>query len=87
MPVKKAAKKAYSRSVKLREVNLLHKLAMKKAVKELKKAVAKQENAQELLVKAYSLIDKASKHNIVHKNNAARKKSRLTKFVAKAAGK
>ena len=86
MPVKKAAKKAYSRSVKLRAINATHKTAMKKAVKELKKAVAtKTGEASQLLVKAYSLIDKANKHNIIHGNNAARKKSRLTKMVNNAA--
>ena len=33
--------------------------------------------AQILLNKLYSLIDKACKKNIFHKNNAARKKSKL----------
>jgi small subunit ribosomal protein S20 len=32
---------------------------------------------------AYSKIDKARKKNILHQNNAARKKSRLTKALAK----
>lgn len=32
---------------------------------------------------AYSKIDKAKKKNILHTNNAARKKSRLTKALAK----
>ena len=31
---------------------------------------------------AYSAIDKAKKKNIIHKNNAARKKSRLMKLAA-----
>jgi small subunit ribosomal protein S20 len=84
MPVKKAAKKAYSRSVKLRAVNDQHKGAMKKAIKEVKKAVLASTDAKELLVQAYSRIDKADKHNIVHKNTAARRKSRLAKMVNKA---
>ena len=85
MPVKKAAKKAYSRSVKLRAVNDQHKGSMKKAIKEVKKAVvAGAAEVKTLLVKAQSLIDKADKHNIVHKNTAARRKSRLTKMVNKA---
>ena len=33
--------------------------------------------AQTLLNSAYSLIDKASKKNVFHKNTAARKKSKL----------
>ncbi|MDP2670170.1 MAG: 30S ribosomal protein S20 [bacterium] len=38
-----------------------------------------------MLQAAYQAIDKAARRNIVHKNNAARKKSRLAKAVAKVA--
>ena len=31
--------------------------------------------------KAFSLIDKAVKKNVLHKNNGANKKSRINKFV------
>jgi len=37
--------------------------------------------AQELLKKVTSMIDRLAKKNIIHKNNAANKKSRLTKLV------
>ncbi len=88
MPIKQAAKKADRRSKKLREVNLQHKTAMKNAIKSLKKAAVKGEgDKQALLTSAYKLIDKAAKHNIVHKNNAARKKSRLTKMINKSSSK
>ena len=33
------------------------------------------------LNKAYSLIDKAVKKNVLHKNNGANKKSKINKFV------
>ena len=33
------------------------------------------------LKKAYSLIDKAVKKNVLHKNNGANKKSKINKFV------
>ena len=33
------------------------------------------------LNKAYSLIDKAVKKNVLHKNNGANRKSRMNKFV------
>ena len=84
MPIKKSAKKADKRSIKNRATNLQHKTAMKNTIKSLKKAVAKGENTAELVVKAQKLIDKAAKHNIVHKNNASRKKSRLMAMVNKA---
>lgn len=82
MPVKKAAQKAYKRSVKLREKNVLHKNAMKKAVKELKKAVATGSNeVATLAVKAQSLVAKAKKSNVLHKNTAARKQSQIAKMA------
>lgn len=88
MPVKKAAKKAYKRSVKLREVNALHRTAMKKSVKDLKKAViASSDDVKTLAIKAQSLVGKAKKNNIVHKNTAARKQSQIAKMANKSATK
>lgn len=84
MPIKKSAAKADRRSIKNRATNLEHKNAMKTTIKSLKKAVVKGEATAELVTKAYKLIDKAAKHHIVHKNNAARKKSRLMAMVNKA---
>ncbi len=49
-------------------------------IKRLKEATDKVE-AQELLKKVTSMIDKLAKKNIIHKNNAANKKSKLTKLV------
>jgi small subunit ribosomal protein S20 len=37
--------------------------------------------AQELLKKVTSMIDKLAKKNIIHKKNASNKKSKLTKLV------
>jgi small subunit ribosomal protein S20 len=86
MPVKKAAQKAYKRSLKQRDVNAHAKTAMKKAVKELKKAVvAGSKEVATLAVKAQSLVAKANKKNIVHKNNAARKQSQIAKMANKSA--
>jgi small subunit ribosomal protein S20 len=36
------------------------------------------------LAKAFSVIDKAAAKGVLHKNNAARKKSRLSRKLAKA---
>lgn len=82
MPVKKAAQKAYKRSIKLRDKNTLHKNAMKKAVKDLKKAVAAgSKDVKTLAVKAQSLVAKAKKSNVLHKNTAARKQSQIAKMA------
>ncbi|MCH6198734.1 30S ribosomal protein S20 [Aquiflexum sp. LQ15W] len=49
-------------------------------IKRLKSVTDKVE-AQELLKTVTSMIDKLAKKNIIHKNNAANRKSKLTKFV------
>jgi small subunit ribosomal protein S20 len=45
------------------------------------KGVTDKSEAQELLKGVTSMIDKLAKKNIIHKNNAANKKSKLTKMV------
>jgi len=85
MPLIKSAKKALRRSRVLQDRNSNFKIAMKRAVKEVKKATIAAEPKEQLdtlVQKAYSAIDKAQKRNILHKNAAARKKSRITKAVA-----
>ncbi len=42
----------------------------------------KVEEAKKLLPEVYSIIDTACKKNIIHKNNASRKKARLAKALA-----
>ncbi|RPA68747.1 30S ribosomal protein S20 [Cyclobacteriaceae bacterium YHN15] len=49
-------------------------------IKRLKLTTDKTE-AQELLKTVTSMIDKLAKKNIIHKNNAANKKSKLTRLV------
>lgn len=50
-------------------------------IKKLKTTTDKTE-AQELFKKVSSMIDKLAKKNIIHKNNAANKKSKLATLVA-----
>ncbi|MBC8111370.1 MAG: 30S ribosomal protein S20 [Verrucomicrobia bacterium] len=49
------------------------------------KAITVQTEAQELFKKVSSMIDKLAKRNIIHKNNAANRKSKLAKFVSNLA--
>jgi len=44
-----------------------------------------EENPKAAMSSLTALLDKAVKRNIVHKNTAARKKSRLTKMLNKKA--
>jgi len=47
------------------------------------KKITESENKEEALKKAYAALDKAVKKGVIHKNTAARKKSRLAKLVNK----
>jgi small subunit ribosomal protein S20 len=87
MPVTKSAKKALKRSLFLRERNLKFKLAMKDAVRQFRKLIKNGEvdKAKEMLPDVYSKIDRCARRNIIHKNAAARKKSRLTALLQKVA--
>ena len=63
--------------------NVAEKTRVKKAIRKVVDAVA-AENAEEatsLLHAAYKTIDQAAANHVFHKNNAARKKSRLAKKV------
>ncbi len=86
MPVTKSAKKALRQSKKRRKRNVRQLAAMKGIIKNIRKLALgnKKEEALKLLSKAYKLIDKAAKTGIIKKNNANRKKSRLTKLLTKA---
>ena len=88
MPQTKAAKKALRASLRKRQRNLFWKNRIKKTLKEIKKALkTKSDNIEELVLQAISLIDKAAGKGVIHKNTAARKKSRLLKSIEKALGK
>ncbi len=50
-------------------------------IKKLKNTTDKGE-AQELLKKVTSMLDRLAKKNIIHKNKASNNKSKLTKFVS-----
>ncbi len=54
---------------------------MAKAIKELK-ACTNQKEATTRLKSTISIIDKAAQQNIIHKNKAARDKSKLSTFTS-----
>jgi small subunit ribosomal protein S20 len=87
MPNLKASIRDVKKSKKRKSENTARKNAMKKAIRALSDAFDvggdEKKNVPELLSKAYKAIDKASKSNVIHRNNAARKKSKLAKMIAK----
>ncbi|MBC8459389.1 MAG: 30S ribosomal protein S20 [Deltaproteobacteria bacterium] len=79
---KSALKRAKQNEVK-RIRNKSYKTKVKKAIKEVRTAVANNsaEQSKQNLVKAVSIIQKTTSKGIIHKNQAARKISRLTRQV------
>ncbi len=85
MPNTKSAIKAARQNIKRRVANLKTLDAMRKAAKEVRKfaSAGNKSEAQKALTAAFATLDKAAKKNVIHKNNASRKKSRLAKLVGK----
>jgi len=83
MPIKKAAKKYMRVTVRKTEKNAKIKGAFRSAIKKTREAVAKGDasSAREWFQKSTKALDKAAQKKIIHKNTAARKKSRLNKQV------
>ena len=80
MPNIKSAIKHVATKKKKRANNATAKSAMRTAVKQAEVAIANNEaNAKEVLVAASKKLDKAATKGLIHKNAAARKKSRLAK--------
>jgi small subunit ribosomal protein S20 len=83
MAITKSAQKAFRQSLRRKKINLKKKLAMKNILRAIKKlkSEGKSEEALKLLPLAYKKIDKAAQRGVIKKQNAARKKSRLVKFL------
>ncbi len=76
MPQTKSAKKALRKDRRRAKINILVKKNLKRAV-----SLARKKKSQEAFRKASSLLDQAAKKKIIHKNKAARLKSRLAKLI------
>lgn len=82
MPNIKSAKKRVKTSAKKQEMNTLVSSRMKTSIKKVEKEVkaGNKEEAAAKLKTAVKNIDKALSSGLIHKNKAARAKSRLTKM-------
>ena len=85
MPNTKSAAKAMRASSRKHVYNLRTKDKFKTAVKGVRKAIATStpDEALKFLHLAYAALDKAAKKNVIHKNTASRRKSRLAKAINK----
>ena len=75
---KRADKKRHLRNLKAKQV-------LKKTIKKFRALLSSKNinEAKALLVKVYSLLDKAAKKKVIHPNTANRKKSRLMRSILK----
>lgn len=79
----KSAMKRAQLAVKRNERNKMVKSSLRTALRKSREA-AGTENAAAQLSTAFAALDKAASKGVIHKNTAARKKSRLAKAFAKA---
>ncbi|KKQ07810.1 MAG: 30S ribosomal protein S20 [Parcubacteria group bacterium GW2011_GWB1_36_5] len=82
MPITQSAKKAIRGSLRKKAFNDARKRAMKEVIKKIEKLAKTDKNeARKMLSGAFAIIDKAAQKNVIKKNNAARKKSRLSRLL------
>ena len=86
MPNIKSAKKRVLVSQKKALQNKMYKSAFKTVIKKYEAAVSAgdMETAQTLYKQVVKATDRAVAKGLIHKNNAARKKSRFTALLSKA---
>jgi small subunit ribosomal protein S20 len=82
----KSAEKRMRQSAERRERNRSNRSTMRTAIKGVRNAVAAGDvqAAEAALKGAIQVIDKSAKKHVVHRNTAARTKSRLAKAVQRA---
>lgn len=78
MPVTKQARKKLRKDIKREKKNVEVKAKFKKTLKNSRKNPTAKK-----LSEASKVLDKAAKNNVIHKNKAARLKSRLTRLASK----
>ena len=86
MPNHKSAEKRVRQNEKRRQVNRSNRTRLRSAIKKLRGEIGGG-NSAELLPQTISTIDKAVQKGVLHRNAAARYKSRLTLSVNEASAK
>ena len=80
MPRTRSAKKAMRQTKARTAVNRAHRSELRSAVKKAKATTGTAEERKAALLEAERLLDRAGRKNLIHKNTAARTKSRLSKL-------
>jgi small subunit ribosomal protein S20 len=87
VPITKSAKKALRQSEKRKARNIKQKEKIKGALREIRDLVTEKKikEAKNILPRLFKLLDKGVKKGLIKANTAARKKSRITQLINKAA--
>lgn len=85
MPNHKSAEKRVRQNKKRNIINRSNRTRLRTAIKSLRSALTAGNATQETLSETVSVIDKAVQKGVLHRNAAARQKSRLTARVNQAA--
>jgi small subunit ribosomal protein S20 len=86
MPNHKSAEKRVRQNEKRRQINRSNRTRLRTSIKNLR-AELEGGNPAEILAATISTIDKAVQKGVLHRNAAARHKSRLTMHVNEASAK
>ena len=89
MQTKDSAAKRHRQSLKRRASNKAGKTRIRTTVRKLEEAVEAKDKAvaDDLYKQCSRILDSAASSGVIHRNTAARKKSRLAKLVAGLAAK
>ncbi len=81
----KSALKKQRQDIERRDRNRQHRSKVRTRIKEFRKLLQAGDaaGARSMLTETLSLVDRTARHGIIHKNVAARTKSRLTRAVAR----
>jgi small subunit ribosomal protein S20 len=82
----KSAIKRIRSSERKRRVNQVHRSRARTYVKKARRLIAtgRLEEAEKMTLEAIQALDKAAQKGVIHKNNAARRKSRLMRQLNQA---
>jgi small subunit ribosomal protein S20 len=85
VPQIKSAKKAMRQARRRTVTNRAQRSTLRTALKRVRAAGTKQE-ATQAYAAAVRLLDRAARKGLIHKNNAARNKSRLAGMIGRMSG-
>jgi small subunit ribosomal protein S20 len=82
----RSAIKRIRSSERKRRINQVHRSRARTYVRKARRLIAtgQLEEAESMAQQAFSALDKAAQKGVIHKNNAARRKSRLTDYLNRA---